>query len=163
VRRPPFGAIDLEAEFAGEPTLSALFRRHPHLGDHGKTMFRYTIPSDPQYIPGIAHFIALLAFEFGFPPADYTTNIPLALGEAVSNAIRHGNRRDQKKHVEIEGQIDGEMLRLKVRDQGDGFDRDPAHDPVDPANLLASSGRGLFLIESVMDEVRYLQEGRCIE
>jgi len=52
---------------------------------------------------------------------------------------------------------------VKVRDEGEGFERDPNHDPLDPANLLAASGRGLFLIESLMDEVKFTQEGRCIE
>ena len=163
VIRPPFPALDLEAEFAGEPALSNVFHRSPALAAHGKTMFRYTFPSDPQFIPGIVHVIALLALEFGFSTADYMTHVPLALDEAISNAIRHGNRRDLKKRVEVEGQIDAESLRFKVRDEGQGFERDPDHNPVHPDNLLAPSGRGLFLIESVMDEVRYSQEGRCIE
>jgi serine/threonine-protein kinase RsbW len=163
VLRPPFLGIDLEAEFSGEPALSAVFRRHPGLAAHGKTLFRYTFPSDPQYIPGVVHAVALLALEFGFPPADVTMNLPLAVDEAVSNAIIHGNKRDQRKRVEVEGQIDGELLRLKVRDEGDGFQHDRSHSPVDPENLLSPSGRGLFLIESVMDAMRFTQDGRCIE
>lgn len=163
VLRPPFRGVDLEAEFAGEPALSAVFRRHPALAAQGKTLFRYNFPSDPQYIPGVVHAVALLALEFGFPPVDVTMNLPLAVDEAVSNAIIHGNKRDQRKRVEVEGQIDGDVLRLKVRDEGDGFHRDRSHSPVDPENLLAPSGRGLFLIESVMDEVRFTQDGRCIE
>jgi serine/threonine-protein kinase RsbW len=163
VLRPPFTGIDLEAEFAGEPSLSNLFRRHPGLAALGKTMFRYSFPSDPQYIPGMVHVVALLAMEFGFEAGDYAMNLPLAVDEAISNAIIHGNRRDLRKRVEVEGQIDAEALRIKVRDEGEGYRRDPAHDPIDPQNLLASSGRGLFLIESIMDEVRLAQEGRCIE
>jgi serine/threonine-protein kinase RsbW len=163
VLRPPFDGIDLEAEFAGEPALSNLFRRHPGMAALGKTMFRYSFPSDPQYIPGMVHVVALLAMEFGFDASDYAMNLPLAVDEAISNAIIHGNRRDAKKRVEVEGQIDADVLRIKVRDEGEGYHRDPSHDPVDPQNLLASSGRGLFLIESVMDEVKLAQEGRCIE
>jgi serine/threonine-protein kinase RsbW len=163
VLQPPFRAVDLEAEFAGEPTLSNLFHRNPALASQGKVMFRYSFPSDPQFIPGVVHVIALLALEFGFAPADYTMNLPLALDEAVSNAIIHGNRRDRQKRVEVEGQIDAQSVRIKVRDEGQGFERDRTRDPVHPENLLASSGRGLFLIESVMDEVRHSQEGRCIE
>jgi serine/threonine-protein kinase RsbW len=163
VVRPPFADVDLEAEFAGEPSLSHMFRRHPGLAAQGKTMFRYSFPSDAQYIPGVVHVVSLLALEFGFTPTDWATNIPLAVDEAISNAIKHGNRRDPRKRVEIEGQIDARQLRIKVRDEGEGFERDRNHDPVDPANLLAASGRGLFLIESVMDEVRYTHAGRCIE
>jgi serine/threonine-protein kinase RsbW len=163
VLRPPFAGIDLEAEFATEPALNHLFRRHPGLAAQGKTMFRYSFASDTQYIPGIVHIVALLALEFGYPTMDWATNIPLAVDEAISNAIKHGNRRDPRKRVEVEGQVDAQQVRIKVRDEGEGFERDPNHDPIDPANLLAPSGRGLFLIESVMDEVRYTQDGRCIE
>jgi serine/threonine-protein kinase RsbW len=163
VVRPPFAGLDLEAEFAGEPALGQMFRRLPELAALGKAMFRYSFPSDPQYIPGVVHVVSLLALEFGYSTADWATNVPLAVDEAISNAIKHGNRRDPRKRVEVEGQVDAEQLRIKVRDEGDGFERDRDHDPVDPANLLAPSGRGLFLIESVMDDVRYTQDGRCIE
>jgi len=163
VLQPPFAAVDLEGEFAGEPSLSNLFRRNPALAAHGKVMFRYSFPSDPQFIPGVVHAVALLAMEFGFAPADYTMNLPLALDEAVSNAIIHGNRRDRQKRVDVEGQIDSQSVRVKVRDEGQGFERDLSRDPVHPENLLAPSGRGLFLIESVMDEVRHTHDGRCIE
>src|SRR5262245_19820779 len=61
VARPPFDNLDLEALFAGEPLVSQLFRRQPDVAAHGKAMFRYTVPSDPQYIPGIVHVVALLA------------------------------------------------------------------------------------------------------
>jgi anti-sigma regulatory factor (Ser/Thr protein kinase) len=163
VVRPPFDTLDLEILFAGEPAVSQMFRRQAEVAALGKAMFRYSVPSDPQYIPGIVHVVALLAMEFGWSVADWATNLPLALDEALSNAIKHGNRRDPKKRVEVEGQVDSAFVRIKVRDEGAGFARDPNHDPVDPANLLAPSGRGLFLIESVMDEVRYTQDGRCIE
>lgn len=163
VLRAPFAPLDLEVEFASEPSVTNIFRRHPGLAAHGKSMFRYSFPSDPQFIPGIVHMMSVLAMEFGFAPADWGMSVPLAVDEAVSNAIIHGNRRDARKQVEVEGQIDAKALRLKVRDEGDGFQRNESHDPVRPENLLAASGRGLFLIESVMDEVRFSQDGRCIE
>ena len=163
VLRLPVGSLDLDDEFASEPALSHLFRRHTRLHEQGKAMFRYTLPSDPQYIPGIVHVVALLAMEFGFSRVDYTMNLPLAVDEALSNAIVHGNRRDLRKRIEVEGMIDAGLLRLKVRDEGEGFRREDAGSPLEGDNLLSPSGRGLFLIESVMDEVRYSQDGRCIE
>jgi serine/threonine-protein kinase RsbW len=164
VVRPPFAGLDLERELHADTVVQQVFRRHPGLHPHGKAMFRYRFPSDPQYISGIVHIVSQLALEFGFGPVDYTMNLPLAVDEAVSNAIVHGNRQDPKKSVEVEGSIDAAVLRLKVRDEGSGFHRDEsAPSPIDPVNLLAPSGRGLFLIESVMDEVRFTQDGRCIE
>lgn len=163
VLRAPFRDIDLDAEFTDEPAVTNVFRRHPGLQDQGKILFRYSFPSDPQYISGIVHMVSLLALEFGFSAEDYTMNLPLAVDEAVSNAIIHGNRRDASKRVEVEGVVDAGQLRIKVRDEGEGFRREAERDPLDPKNLLAPSGRGLFLIESLMDEVRFTLDGRCIE
>jgi serine/threonine-protein kinase RsbW len=164
VLRTPLAPLDLETELADEAALEQVFRRNPALAPLGKALFRYTIPSDSQFIPGIVHVVALWAMEFGFAYADHAMNLPLAVDEAVSNAIIHGNRRDARKRVEIEGSIDGGMLRIRVRDEGQGFlPGERRHDPADPKALMASSGRGLFLIESVMDEVRYTEDGRCIE
>ena len=83
VLRAPFTALDLEAEFANEPAAARIFRRHAELQAHGKAMFRYSIPSDPQYIPGLVHVVALLAGEFGFGRADCTMNLPLAVMTAA--------------------------------------------------------------------------------
>jgi serine/threonine-protein kinase RsbW len=162
VECPPWN-VDLEAELYSEPVLSNLFRRHAGVRPHGKTMFRYTLPSDTDYVVGIVHIVSLMALEFGFPSLDTMMNLPLAVDEALTNAIVHGNQRDPNKRVEIEGQVDDAMLRLKITDEGRGFRREEAANPLDPERLLATGGRGLFLIESVMDEVRWTQEGRCIE
>ena len=164
VLRTPLAPLDLEVELADEAALNQIFRRDPSLAALGKILFRYSVPSDPRYIPGIVHVVSLWAMEFGFGYADHAMNLPLAIDEALSNAIIHGNRRDARKRVEIEGSIEGGLLRVRVRDQGEGFSPEQRrHDPGDPQALMASSGRGLFLIESVMDEVRYTEDGRCID
>jgi serine/threonine-protein kinase RsbW len=164
VLRTPLAKLDLEVELADEAAINQVFRRDPSLAGLGKALFRYMIPSDAQYVPGIVHVVSLWAMEFGFGYADHAMNLPLAVDEALSNAIIHGNRRDARKRVEIEGTIDAGMLRIRIRDEGAGFlPETRRHDPADPKALMASSGRGLFLIESVMDEVRYTEDGRCIE
>ena len=63
VLRLPFQKLDLDVEFAGETAVSNVFRRHPGLQDLGKIMFRYSFPSDPQYIAGMVHVVSLLALE----------------------------------------------------------------------------------------------------
>ena len=84
--------------------------------------------------------------------------VGVALRESVINAIRHGNRNDSSKHVFVEFQrasaSDGSQLTICVRDQGEGFDPDSLENPLDPDNILKSSGRGIFLIRNFMDEVR---------
>jgi serine/threonine-protein kinase RsbW len=84
--------------------------------------------------------------------------VGVAIRESVINAIRHGNQNDESKHVFVEfarapaDEVPG--LTVRVRDQGAGFDPETVANPLEPDNLLKSSGRGIFLIRSFMDEVR---------
>ncbi len=88
--------------------------------------------------------------------------VGVAVRESVINAIKHGNRNDAAKHVFIEFETatraDVPELLIRVRDQGEGFDPETVANPLDPENLLKSSGRGIFLIRSFMDDVQ-LQRG----
>ena len=84
--------------------------------------------------------------------------IGVAVRESVINAIKHGNSSDVAKHVFVEFETDlvdrAPALTIRVRDQGEGFDPEDLDDPMAPENLLKSSGRGIFLIRSFMDDVR---------
>ena len=83
--------------------------------------------------------------------------VSVAIRECVINAIKHGNRSDAAKHVfvEFETATDASVpeLAIRVRDQGEGFDPEMVANPLDPENLLKSSGRGIFLIRNFMDDV----------
>jgi serine/threonine-protein kinase RsbW len=83
--------------------------------------------------------------------------VGVAVRESVINAIKHGNSGDEGKHVYVEfTPIDGARpsgIRIRVRDEGPGFDPDALPDPLAPENMLKSSGRGIFLIRSFMDEL----------
>jgi serine/threonine-protein kinase RsbW len=84
--------------------------------------------------------------------------VSVAIRESVINAIKHGNRNDSAKHVFIEFETatkaGGPELAIRVRDQGEGFDPETVANPLDPENLLKSSGRGIFLIRNFMDDVQ---------
>ena len=84
--------------------------------------------------------------------------VSVAIRESVINAIKHGNRSDTTKHVfvefETETNTDVPELAIRVRDEGEGFDPETVANPLDPENLLKSSGRGIFLIRNFMDDVR---------
>lgn len=83
--------------------------------------------------------------------------VSVAVRESVINAIKHGNRNDLAKmvHVEFTSSPDPENggLTVSVRDEGEGFEPDELADPLAPENVLKSSGRGIFLIRSFMDDV----------
>jgi len=88
----------------------------------------------------------------------------MAVRESVINAIKHGNQHDQSKmvHVDFQSTVspDGELV-ISVSDEGEGFEPEEIADPLAPENMLKSSGRGIFLMRSFMDDValRKLPEG----
>jgi serine/threonine-protein kinase RsbW len=89
--------------------------------------------------------------------------VSVAVRESVVNAIKHGNKNDETKRVVVEFTPvpldEPEELVIRVEDEGDGFDPEEVADPLAPENILKSSGRGIFLIRSFMDDVQ-LQRGK---
>ena len=83
--------------------------------------------------------------------------VSVAIRESVINAIKHGNRNDATKHVhvDLETHSNGQPeLSIRVRDEGEGFEPEEVANPLAPENLLKSSGRGIFLIRSFMENVQ---------
>jgi serine/threonine-protein kinase RsbW len=84
--------------------------------------------------------------------------VNVAVRESVINAIKHGNGNDERKRVHVEftplrASDPPDGVQIRVRDEGPGFDPSTLPDPLAPENLLKSSGRGIFLIRSFMDEM----------
>ncbi len=89
--------------------------------------------------------------------------IRLAVEEALVNAIKHGNGSDPSKKVRIEYEIDPEQVRIRIEDEGPGFDPDDVPDPTDPEFLERPCGRGLMLMRHYMSHVEFSQKGNCVE
>ena len=82
--------------------------------------------------------------------------IEMALREAVTNAMVHGNHEDENKSVEVIFNCHDNELEVEVRDQGEGFDPSRVPDPTNAENLLKTSGRGIFLMRTFMDHIEWL-------
>src|ERR1700732_4946763 len=93
-----------------------------------------------------------IASEAGFDD-DEVMRIAMAVREAAVNAVLHGNAYDPGKKVNLDFETTGHDLVITIRDQGKGLDLTKIPDPLSPDNLLKTSGRGIFLIRSFMDEV----------
>ena len=97
-----------------------------------------------------------LAAEAGLDE-DAHFHLAMAVREAAVNAVLHGNEYDPHKTVTASFENTGSDLVITVADQGRGLDPDALPDPLAPENLLRGTGRGIFLIRSLMDEVHFRQ------
>lgn len=88
---------------------------------------------------------------------DERFHIAMAVREAVVNAVLHGNEYDPGRHVEVGLENTGTDLVFTIADEGKGFIPETVPDPLAPENLLRGTGRGIFLIRSLMDEVHFRQ------
>lgn len=86
---------------------------------------------------------------------EFVSSIDLAIRESVANAVKHGNKLDEAKSVEIRLVRNDSGFEMLVRDFGSGFDPEAVPDPTDKANLLKDSGRGILFMRAFMDEVEW--------
>jgi len=82
--------------------------------------------------------------------------IDMAVREAVTNAVLHGNKEDETKFVEVIVKSSPSELEIRVHDEGFGFNPELIQDPTKEENLLKTSGRGIFFMRNFMDEVDWL-------
>jgi serine/threonine-protein kinase RsbW len=92
---------------------------------------------------------------------DDLMKIGMAVREAMVNAVAHGNRYNANKKVRFSLSQSAGRFTIVIADEGEGFDFENLPDPLAPENLLRTSGRGIFLVRSFMDEVqlRHLDSG----
>ena len=81
--------------------------------------------------------------------------VGMAVREAVANAIKHGNKLDISKKVNATFELEGPDLEITISDQGEGFDPEKVSDPLNPQNLMKTSGRGIFYMKTFMDQIQY--------
>ncbi len=117
------------------------------------------VPSDVRYIEKIVDLVARQCATLSFSARHCSLNVPVALSEALSNAILRGNREDPAKHVRVRAAFDDSELVVEVTDEGSGFDLDRPHDPTSPEHLEDEDGRGIFLMKRLMDRVERFTAG----
>ena len=125
-------------------------------------VIRLDVPSSLRWVHTLHAVIMEILSQM---PLDEESSdqINLAVVEAGTNAIKHGNQEDPEKRAYFEFIIQRDQFTVIIQDQGQGFDREQVPDPMHPENIFKSSGRGLFLIESCMDDVTYEKSGTLIK
>jgi serine/threonine-protein kinase RsbW len=122
----------------------------------------FKMPSDLRHLDGVLDYLNERMLRLGIVNSD-DSEVLIALDEAIVNAIKHGNKSDPRKAVHIVAEFSADGVRFIVADEGAGFELEKVPDPTEPCRLLEPSGRGLLLINHIMDEVRFNQCGNRLE
>jgi serine/threonine-protein kinase RsbW len=117
------------------------------------------LPGETEAIPPVVEQIMEVVREQGC--ADHAEfEIEVSLYEALANAVEHGCGHDPRKTVEVVVACEEHRgMIIIVRDPGEGFEPESVPSPVVGKNIYADSGRGIFLINQLMDEVRFEKNG----
>ena len=120
------------------------------------------IPSDLSYLKDVHRFIEnfLNKNSINLSKAGF---IVLSVCESVNNAIVHGNKSDCKKFVTVKALLQDYHLIIEIEDEGGGFDYKNLPDPTTDENIRNEGGRGLFIIQKLVDEVHFKKKGSIIQ
>jgi serine/threonine-protein kinase RsbW len=119
------------------------------------------LPSDYQSLIDVEKIVGSVCDEFGVQE-DAFGNVLIAVSEAVNNAIQHGNKNNPDAKVEIKVANQNDIFCIQVKDEGKGFSYEDLPDPTAPENLLKDSGRGVFLMKNLADEVEFQNTGSTV-
>jgi anti-sigma regulatory factor (Ser/Thr protein kinase) len=122
-----------------------------------------TLPAVPSSIHKVSEGVTQMLADKGWKE-DEIIKVDLALQEALANGIRHGAKNDPTKFIQCVVTTDsrGDLV-IVVRDPGPGFDPNRVPNPLEGDNILKASGRGVFLINQLMDEVTFTDSGREVQ
>jgi len=126
-------------------------------------LFTLQLPSKLESIIDLENFLEDLQTRLSIPEESFA-NIQMCMNEAVINAIDHGNQLDPTKKVYINAEVQPKKkLIFTVKDEGPGFDYNQVKDPTLPENLESLSGRGIYIIRQLADQVIFNSSGNEME
>ena len=123
--------------------------------------YSIVVESKTSAITGVFQQIQAKLVDHNFGKDDIFA-VHLTLEEAFLNAVKHGNKMDPSKKVKVEYSIDADKIEISITDQGPGFKPEAVDDPRFGENLFKPGGRGLLLMNSYMDMVKFNREGNSV-
>ncbi len=127
-----------------------------------KQTYSMQIVSQPESINLVEKLIDEIKSEYSIHEECYG-NMLVAVTEAVNNAIQHGNKYDPEKMVHVSYEIEPDQIAFTISDEGTGFDYINLPDPTDPENLEKPTGRGVFLMKHLADQIIFSENGKVVE
>ncbi|MDZ7288434.1 MAG: ATP-binding protein [candidate division KSB1 bacterium] len=126
-----------------------------------KQTIRFSLPSGLDNITGAAAYLTETLVRFGIISIE-EINIRIALVEALTNAMEHGNGFDPNKSVKVEANFFALKAEIKITDEGKGFNHRKLPNPTAPENLYKPRGRGIYMMYRLMDEVHFNRKGNSV-
>jgi len=123
--------------------------------------FSIVVKSEPSAVVEVCEQVLSKLEANGFDKDDVFA-VHLALEEAFLNAVKHGNKMDPNKEVKIDYSIDLDKIEISLTDEGDGFEPSSVADPRYGEGLYKPGGRGLLLMNSYMDVVKFNERGNSL-
>ena len=112
-------------------------------------------PSDPNLLPEIEEFILeTINKEFKINTKTQN-NIELAVAEAAANCVIHGNDSNPEKILKLNISQNTNKIVISFKDEGKGFDPGKVPDPTSPENILKGSGRGIYIMNTLVDDLKF--------
>ena len=119
-----------------------------------QTVFRMTLSSNPRNVARVEAFLHKVTRSVQLDEIQFH-KLMVSLTEAVNNAIVHGNKSQTARKVRVRCELLPGWVLLHVLDEGGGFRPDKVGNPLTKENLLRESGRGIFLMKTLMDRVEF--------
>ena len=113
-----------------------------------------TLPSRIESVEEAAVSIASILSRSGVNE-EIAFGVDMAVREAVTNAVLHGNKQDDKKFVHVIAKTGPNFLEISVEDEGEGFNPQDVPNPTESENIMKTSGRGIFFMRTFMNEVEW--------
>jgi len=114
-----------------------------------------TLPSRIEAVNEAAAAVARMLSDLG-ADEQIAFGLDMAIREAVTNAVLHGNKQDESKEVHVDIKSSPEAIEISVHDEGQGFNPTEVPDPTAAENIMKTSGRGIFFMRNFVDEVEWL-------
>ncbi len=125
-------------------------------------IYRLNLRSNPKLISKVEDFLRRINRLLHLDENQFN-KLLVSTTEAVNNGIIHGNQGDPDKKVSITCEVNGTAVVVRVKDEGKGFEPEEVPDPLREENLLRESGRGIFLMRTLMDHVDYFRTPKGVE